>query len=330
MPDEKFVQGVRDVMGYQDYNTAGSVELKDIFDIMTSDNDADKASYQDGSKENFLPTKNFKISINPDQIIATKTLPEGKRDLIIPAMEWKYNKNYVTKTELAMIDVLAHNNWKRPVYFAITVPDDNYMGLGDFLYNEGFAYRLLPLKKAQLDSAAEKPELTNSDQMYTNLMTKFKWGNMKNASYLDPESLRMSYTMINHFNILAENLYKEGRTEEARKLLLKCMEVVPDKNHSLNFTIRKFYMADLLYKLKEPAKANELTLNTADYIEDQLNYMAAIAKTKENLNSREIQLGVYVMSELVKLAEKNGQAAVLKKLQDRMKVIESKFMAADR
>jgi hypothetical protein len=326
MPDEKFVQGVRDVMGYQDYNAEGAVELKDIFDIMTSDSDADKATYQDGSKENFLPTKNFKISIDPDQIIGSKTLPESKRDLITTSMEWKYNKNYVSKTELAMIDVLAHNNWKRPVYFAITVPDDNYIGLGDFLYNEGFAYRLLPLKKAQVDSAAEKPELTNTDQMYTNLMTKFKWGNMKNAGYLDPESLRMSYTMINHFNILAENLYKEGRTEEARKLLLKCMEVVPDKNHSLNFTIRKFYMADLLYKLKEPAKANELTLNTAAYIEDQLNYMAAIAKTKENLNSREIQLGVYVMSELVKLSEKNAQTAVLKKLQDRMKIIESKFL----
>ena len=330
MPDEKFVQGVRDVLGYQDYNAAGAVELKDLFDIMTSDNDADKATYQDGSKENFLPTKNFKISINPDQIIASKTLPESKRDLIVPTMEWKYNKNYVTKTELAMIDVLAHNNWKRPIYFAITVPDDNYMGLGDFLYNEGFAYRLLPLKKAQVDSASEKPELTNSDEMYTNLMTKFRWGNMKKAGYLDPESLRMSYTMINHFNILAENLYEEGRFEEARKLLLKCMEVVPDKNHSLNFTIRKFYMADLLYKLKEPSKANDLILNTAEYIEEQLNYMAAIAKTKENLNSREIQLGVYVMSEMVKLSEKNAQNTVNKKLKDRMKVIESKFMSADR
>lgn len=330
MPDEKFVQGVRDVLGYQDYNAAGAVEIKDLFDIMTSDNDADKATYQDGSKENFLPTKNFKISINPDQIIASKTLPESKRDLIVPTMEWKYNKNYVTKTELAMIDVLAHNNWKRPIYFAITVPDDNYMGLGDFLYNEGFAYRLLPLKKAQVDSTSEKAELTNSDEMYTNLMTKFRWGNMKKAGYLDPESLRMSYTMINHFNILAENLYKEGRFEEARKLLLKCMEVVPDKNHSLNFTIRKFYMADLLYKLKEPSKANDLILNTAEYIEEQLNYMAAIAKTKENLNSREIQLGVYVLSEMVKLSEKNAQTTVNKKLKDRMKVIESKFMSADR
>ena len=330
MPDEKYVQGVRDVMGYQDYNTAGAVELKDIFDIMTSDNDADKATYQDGSKENFLPTKNFKISINPDQIITSKTVSANKKDLIVPSMEWTFNKNYVTKTELALIDILAHNNWKRPIYFAITVPDDNYMGLGDYLYNEGFAYRLLPLKMAPLDATGEKAELTNTDQMYTNMMTKFKWGNMKNATYIDPESVRMSFTIINHFNILAENLYREGRTEEAKKALLRCMEVVPDKNHSLNFTIRKFYMADLLYKLKEPIKANEIVVNTAEYIEDQLNYLAAISKTKENLNTREVQLGVYVMTELVKLTAQNGDKELNKKLQDRLKIIESKFIGAER
>lgn len=330
MPDEKFVQGVRDVMGYQDYSTPGAVELKDIFDILTSDNDEDKATYQDGTKENFLPSKNFKITINPDQVIATKTLPASKRDQITPSIEWTYNKNYVTKTELAMIDVLAHNNWKRPVYFAITVPDDNYMGLGDYLYNEGFAYRLLPLKKAVADSSGEKPELTNTDEMYNNMMTKFKWGNMKNATYLDPESVRMSFTLVNHFNILAENLYKAGRYDEAKKALIKCLEVVPDRNHSLNFTIRKFYMTDLLYKLKETKQANDLAINTADYIEDQLNYLAAIAQTKENLNTREIQLGVYVMTELSKLSEKNGQTALNKQLESKIKSLESRFIGMDK
>jgi hypothetical protein len=328
MPDEKYVQGVRDVLGYQDYISEQSVELKDIFDILLSDNDADKASYQDGSKENFLPTKNFKITVDPNQIISSGTLPANKKDLIAPSIEWKYNKNYVTKTELALIDILAHNDWKRPIYFAITVPEDNYMGLGDYLYNEGFAYRLLPLNKIPVNPEGEKAELTNTNQMFQNMMTKFKWGNMKNATYLDPESVRMSFTIINHFNILAENLYREGRLNEAKQALLKCLEVVPDKNHSLNFTIRKFYMADLLYKLKEPKKANELVENTADYIEDQLNYISAIAQTKENLNSREIQLGVYVMTELAKLTELNNEKELNKKLQDRLKAIESKFVGA--
>lgn len=330
MPEEKFVQGVRDVMGYQDYQVKGAVELKNLFDILTSENDADKATYQDGSKENFLPSKNFKITIDPAEIIATQTVPANKQDQITPAMEWAYNKNYVTKTELALIDILSHNNWKRPIYFAVTVPSDNYIGLGDYLYNEGFAYRLLPLKKALPDTTEEKTELTNTDVMYNNMMNKFKWGNMKNATYLDPESVRMSFTIINHFNILAENLFRQGRLEEARKALLKCMEVVPDKNYSLNFTIRKLYMADLLYKLKEPKKANELIGSTAEYIEDQLNYLSAIAKTKENLNSREIQLGVYVMGELVKLTAQNDQTALNKQLQARYNAIESKFIGAIR
>jgi hypothetical protein len=328
MPDEKYVQGVRDVLGYQDYISDESVELKDIYDILLSDNDADKAAYQDGSKENFLPTKNFKITIDPNQIISSGTVPANKKDLIASSIEWKYNKNYVTKTELALIDILAHNDWKRPIYFAITVPEDNYMGLGDYLYNEGFAYRLLPLNKIPVNPEGEKAELTNTNQMFQNMMTKFKWGNMKNATYLDPESVRMSFTIINHFNILAENLYREGRLNEAKQALLKCLEVVPDKNHSLNFTIRKFYMADLLYKLKEPKKANELVSNTADYIEDQLNYISAIAQTKENLNTRDIQLGVYVMTELAKLTEQNNEKELNKKLQDRLKAIESKFVGA--
>jgi hypothetical protein len=330
MADEKYVQGIRDVMGYQDYISDQSVELKDIYDILLSDNDEDKATYQDGSKENFLPTKNFKITIDSAQIISTGTVPASKKDLIAKSIEWKYNKNYVTKTELALIDILAHNNWKRPIYFAITVPEDNYMGLGDYMYNEGFAYRLLPLNKIPVDPESEKAELTNTDEMFNNMMTKFKWGNMKNASYLDPESVRMSFTIINHFNILAENLYREGRYKEAKQALLKCLEVVPDKNHSLNFTIRKFYMAEMLYKLKEAKKANELVENTAEYIEDQLNYISAVAQTKENLNTREVQLGVYVMTELAKLTEQNNEQELNKKIQDRLKAIESKFIGASR
>ena len=327
MADEKFVQGVRDVMGYQDYQVAGAVELKNLFDILTSEEDADKATYQDGSKENFLPTKNFKITVDPVQVAASNTIPQEYKELLAPSINWTYNKNYVTKTELALIDILAHNDWKRPIYFAITVPSDNYMGLDNYLYNEGFAYRLLPLQPQVADSAAtEKPELTNTDAMYNNMMTKFKWGNMKNASYLDPESLRMSFTIINHFNILAENLFKQGKIEEARKALLKCIEVVPDNNYSLNFTIRKFYMAELLYKVKEPAKANELILNTANYIEEQLQYLAAIAQTKENLNAREMQLGMYVISEMVKLTALNGQTDLNKKLQARYSAMDSKFM----
>ena len=330
MTNPKFVQGVRDVLYYDPnyFQIQGAAELKNVFDVLISDNPNDQApsKYEEGVTENFLPTKNLKITVDPQQVLSTNTVSATKKDQIAPVVEWTYNKNYVTKTELAMLDILAHNNWKRPIYFAITVPSDNYIGLDNYLYNEGFAYRLLPLQKAAVDSTQQQPELANTDAMYDHMMNKFRWGNLKTASYLDPESVRMVAVLLNNFNILAESLYKEGRIEEAKKALDKSLSVVPERNFSLNFTIRKFYMADLLYKLKETEKANKLVESTTDYILSQLNYLHAISKTKENLGSQEIQLGMSILNEFVKATAENGQTALNKKVEGKYKVLESKFV----
>ncbi len=327
MSDDKYVQGVRDVIRYSDqYKMTGNVELKNLFDLLVSDNDGDKVTYQDGTKENFLPTKNLKITINPNDIIATKTVDASLKDSIATEMDFTYNKNYVTKTELAMFDILAHNNWKRPIYFAVTVPSSNYVGLDKYLYNEGFAYRLLPLKPAATDSTKQQEEPINLQPMYTNMVNKFAWGNIKHASYLDPESTRMIGIIIKSFNQLADNLIKAGRIDDAKKALQKSLDVVPDQNYSLYFTLHRYYTADLLYKVKETAKANALVQNTANYIDDELNYLYSIATNKENLNSNDIQLGMSVLNELIKSTGQYGQTALNTKLKNDFKVMEAKLM----
>lgn len=350
MPNDKFVQGVRDVMGFQDYHFAGYTELKDIFDIMTSDNPRDKIPYADGSEENFLPTKNLKISIDPQEIFATNTLPQPQSNKMLPgikaasdknvisevaqasnakiapAVEWTYNKGYVSKVELALFDILAHNKWKRPIYFAITVPSDNYIGLDKYLYNEGFAYRLLPLKNEIPDSVWRRSDLTNSQVMYHNMMTKFKWGNIKNARYLDPESMRMVYTIINNFNILGENLYREGDYEKARKALKRCLEITPDKIYSLNFSIRRYAMAELLYKLGEANDANGVIESTAEYVESQLEYLYSVAKDDPDSQARDIQIGFSILKNLVDLTAENHQTALNQKLNKSFQSIKAKFM----
>ncbi|WP_423148902.1 DUF2723 domain-containing protein [Rubrolithibacter danxiaensis] len=326
MPNAKFVQGVRDVLRYSDYQLNGSVELKSIFDILTSDNDNDKVTMQDGSKENFLPTKNFKLTVDPEQVISTNTVAPTLKDSITPVMEWKYNKNYVSKTELAMIDILAHNNWQRPIYFAVTVPNSNFIGLDKYLYNEGFAYRLLPLKTNPADSTDQEQKL-NADVMYNNMMNKFRWGNMKNASYLDPESTRMISIILKSFNQLSEELALKGDKEKARKALLKSIEVVPDKNYSFYSVLYRYYTVDQLYKLGEAAKANNLATQTAGFIAAELTYMGDIIQSVENINSNEIQLGMTVLNELAKTAEENKQTAVATNIKNKLQGLQSRFGA---
>ncbi|WP_207428162.1 DUF2723 domain-containing protein [Pedobacter sp. SYSU D00535] len=332
MPNEKFVQGVRDVIRYYDYKIEGAVELKTLFEVITSDNDNDKVPMQDGSKENILPTKNFKLTVNPQRVLATNTVRPELRDSIAASLEWTYNKNYITKSELAMLDILAHNNWERPIYFAVTVPSDNYIGLQKYLYNEGFAYRLLPLKPANqvadsTNARQEQQELINTPAMYNNVMNKFVWGNMKNASYLDPESTRMIATIIKSFNILAEKLLAEGKTEEAKKVLQKAQEVIPEQNYLFYYILHKYYTADLLYKVNEPAKANKLMESLASYIERELNYVHQISTgIRPNLSTNDVQLGISVLNEMIKTAEANKQPAVASSLRNKFQALESKFL----
>ncbi|MXV13825.1 protein O-mannosyl-transferase family [Hufsiella ginkgonis] len=329
MSNDKFVQGVRDVIRYNDYQIPGSVELKSVFDILVSDNPNDMVTdqYDDaGAKANILPTKHFKITNNPDEVIATKTVDARMRDSIATSMEWTYNKNYVAKQDLAMFDILAHNNWKRPVYFAVTVPASNYNGLDKYLYNEGFAYRLLPLKNTTPDSLARDDDKINANAMYNNMVNKFVWGNMRGAKYLDPESTRMIGIIIKSFNQLAQKLLEEGKVEEARKTVQKSLDVVPDKNYSLYFTLHRYYTADLLYKLKETEKANKLVKNTAAYITRELDYLHSLSQGQENLSGNDIQLGMSVLNELIKITGENKQTALNKELETTFKGFESSFM----
>jgi hypothetical protein len=320
MPNQKFVQGVRDVIRYFDYKVEGAVELKSIFDVLTSDEETDKVAMQDGSKDNILPTKNFKITVDPSQLAGTGIVTPSNAGNIAPAVEWTYNKDYVTKAELAMFDILAHNNWKRPIYFAVTVPADNYIGLQKYLYNEGFAYRLMPLKPA--DSVDRDNDVLNTQAMYNNLMNKFQWNNLRDAPYLDPESTRMIAIVMKSFNQLAEKLISEGKKAEAHKVMLKALEVVPEKNHMFYFILHRYYTADLLYQVNETQKANKLVEKTAEYILAELNYLLALSNQAQ---SNDLQLGASVFNELIKVTETHKQTALNAKLKNQFKALESRL-----
>jgi tetratricopeptide (TPR) repeat protein len=134
--------------------------------------------------------------------------------------------------------------------------------------------------------------------------------------------------IIKSFNQLAETLLKEGKKEEARKTLLKLEEVVPEHNHIFYNVIHRFYTADLLYQVAEVQRANKLVEQTADYLNKELNYLGELSQNGDNLSSREIQIGVSVLNELIKTTEKHNQRALNTKLKNQVKALESKLMGA--
>ncbi|MEO6149828.1 MAG: DUF2723 domain-containing protein [Mucilaginibacter sp.] len=324
MPNEKFAAGIRDVIYYNDSNIPGSVDVKEVFDFITSDDPRAQAEMQSGGKTNYLPTKNFKITVDRDAVIKSGTIPADKINRVATSVEWKYPNNYVTKDNLALLDILAHNNWKRPVYFAVTVGSENMMGLDRYMYNEGFAYHLLPLTP---DTTATPLESTNSIKMYNTLMTKFKYGNMKNAGYLDHESLTMFYPLMTRLYMnLADNLIKEGHNDMAKKLVKKYDEVMPGIIPVQEVAVRKYYLLESAYRLGDTQVGNKIANQLDDYLVNMLTYTnLMIQDGKMSADNRDVQLSMSLLNGLVSMTKDFHQTALHQKFSAQMKDFESKF-----
>lgn len=323
MKPSQYVQGVRDVMYYQDYKIAGAVELSNILAILLSENPEDKLPLQDGSRENFIPTKHFKLTVNKADVIKNKIVNATDSSKIASSLEWSFNKNYVTKGTLAFFDILVHNNWERPIYFASTVPSDQYNGLDNYLYNEGLALRLLPLKA---DTSANKTELVNTPVLYKNIMNKFVWGNVKHAKYLDPQSADDISIFTNVFNNTITGLIREGRAEDAKKVVNRYFEVMPEKFYGMRSMMGAYFLAENLYLLGDIKRANALIEKSSAYIQKELTYLADVSESKGRfVGGQNVQLGLSFLNQMSKTATDNQQIKLSEKLNQQFQGLEGRF-----
>ncbi|WP_316796154.1 DUF2723 domain-containing protein [Pedobacter agri] len=312
---EQYVAGTRDVMYYQDYKIAQSVELKDILDVLLSDNDEDKATMSDGSKYNILPTKNLKLTVNPKQVLDTGTVPLEDAGKIAGAMEWTYAGNYVSKGTLALFDILTHNNWERPIYFTSAMPTDQYIGLDKYLYTEGLNKRLLPLKPDSVE--ADRIELINPKPMFNNLMRVYSYGNIKKANHLDRQSADDVTYVSNMFSGLLTKLIDEGKIGQGKELVDKYFQVIPNKFYTVRQVMSTFYVTESLYRLNDLNRANAMINKSADHINKELTYLADVSESKNQLASEQnVRIYLTYLAQMVRLTETFKQKELSKKLEN--------------
>ncbi|MDR6944515.1 glycosyltransferase family 117 protein [Mucilaginibacter pocheonensis] len=298
MPFDKYKKGVRDVIAYNDAGITGSVDLKDVFDFITSDDSRTKVQYQNGETMNYLPTKNFKMTVDPNQVVKNGVVTPGQKNMLTTTMEWKYPGNYMFKDNLAIMDVLAHNNWKRPVCFSLGFSPSSMGGLQSYMYKEGFIYHLIPFKA---DTSIENQlGKVNSLVMYNNVMHKFKYGNFKHARYLDPISRDEFYPFIETtFHDLAQGLIKDGRNDLALNALHKFDKEMPNINPNIDTAHRKLLLAQVAYKLNDKELANRYVTGIGNYLNDQLTYNYFLLQNKpEALDVNQLQYQLYVLNGL--------------------------------
>jgi len=288
---EKIKDGVRDVIYYNDYKVPGYVDVQNLLEIMLSDDPQNKVQLQSGDWANVLPTKNMQLVVDKNAVIANKVVPKEWEDAIVDTMQWTYSSNIVSRADLSIMAILANNNWKRPVYFTTTTPEENFIGLDKFLVGEGFAMRLMPVALA--NEGENAGPITDVEGTYNNIINKFKWGNIAHSNYLDPDSYR--YTSMyagTIFGETAQNLLAIGKNAEAKILVNNAYENLPKKTYLMSEVFSYTSLIDAMYKTGEVEKANEITKRNLAFLRENMAYYMAIAESKPNLEMRNMRFGL--------------------------------------
>ncbi len=320
-------QGTRDYVPiYKNPNmgidTGKFYNIKDLIKFVASENPDDKVEMQSGQLFSYLPTNKVFIPVDSAQVVSDGTVPKELAYGVSKGITWNIKKNYILKNDLVIFDILASNNWKRPVYFAVTVGDDAYMNLEPYFQLEGLAYRLIPARFPQpMDGQSGR---VNTDLMYKNVMEKFVWGGMdKNTIYMDENNIRMTMNLRNNFARLADQLMTEGKKEKAVKALDKCMEVMPEKIIAYNFFMMP--VAEAYYKAGEIEKANKLVKRLAEIYKGDLDYYFSLRPALSATIDTEKQQAMSVISRLLMMTKNYKQDALSKDLEKDFAKLQSQY-----
>lgn len=93
------------------------LELKEAIDFIRSEDPRTKYDLGDGHLVDYLPNNRFALPVNKDNAIASGIVKESDRDLMVDTIYLELPKRTIDKSEMMLLDMLAHFDWKRPIHF---------------------------------------------------------------------------------------------------------------------------------------------------------------------------------------------------------------------
>ena len=151
-------------------------------------------------------------------------------------------KSWLTKDDLAVLDIIGSNIWERPIYFATTCQNSKLLGMNDYMQFEGLALRVVPVKtKSDKSLSIYGSGRVATDKVYDNIMNKFAWGNFDKADTYINDSYAaaiQAHRMI--MSRTAEELLSKRDIQKAVALTDKYFEAFPHFNFPYDASIVPF------------------------------------------------------------------------------------------
>ena len=290
---DKYKYGSRDFLFFQK-TRKDTINIKDWMDFVANDSKKTQVELESRQWVNTFPTKVIKIPVDKEAVLQNGIVDPKDADKIVPNIYITLKGDVIYKNRLLMLDVIANNNWERPIYFSGgAFGDDDYIWMKEFLQLEGVLYKLVPIRTPLDKNNPYEMGRIDGDKMY-NIVMNWKWGNSgDSAIYHDVETRRNGITYRSTLSRLANVLIEEGQNDKAENVLDLAMEKMPVDYFEFYSLLEPFIL--YYYQINKVEKARAVYQSVVRHYQEHLFFYSKLSYNKQEAIGDEIfsDLGRY-------------------------------------
>ncbi len=280
--------------------------LNDFLKFLKSRNPESSLKLRNGHTIQSYPTNKVRIPIDKAGVLKNGIVSGKYADSIVPYIDVDIKGGALYKNRLIMLDIIAQNNWKRPVYFTGgSFGDDDYLWMKDYLQLDGMVFKLVPIR-TPVDKEAAPLDMgqIDSDKMY-DIVMKWDWGNGGSPNiYHDPETRKNCISYRANLSRLADQLIKDGKRQKALDVLNLGMKEMPFEYYGYYSLLEDF--AKYYYRAGDAAKARDLLHKLIGKYQQNLTYYKTLKSSDQTFMYWDIVSDIERYRSLILLMKQEG------------------------
>lgn len=285
---DQYKFGTRDYIMRREI-TKDTLMIKDFMNFVSSDDPRYKLKYilqREGEdlsyypsnllNSNYFPTSHIRVPVDKASVLEHGIVKPKDADKILPYLDVEIKGGALYKNRLLMLDIVANNNWERPIYFTGgAFGDDDYIWMKDYLQLDGLCYKLVPIKTPVDRANPFDMGRVDSELMYEKVMA-WDWGNSGNENvYHDTESRKNGITYRGNLARLVEQLINEEEYDKAEKVADLAMEKMPVDIFGY-YTLLEPYIS-AYYEVDKVEKGRDLFKKVSKKYQESLTYYSGLS-----------------------------------------------------
>ena len=288
-----------------------AASLPDLFEFFK---DSTTRINWNGKLKHYMPTTKFSIPIDTLMIKNNGLVAKEFNASYTDKIEWDYTKNFYGLNEIVLLNVITNNIHNRPICFANNGKNDHYLGLENYLIQNGMVEQLAPIQRKD---TLLNPKIVNTKMMYPYLMDTLQFNGLNDETkFLNYENRAYVKDILRrNYYFLAQALLEEGKTEQAITVLDKSISLFPNK--TIAYKQYAYALGKLYFRAGLPEKGSEICTLAMNNIWGELKWMTSFNPPNPIINARHAEKLKNMYLQM--LAQFPGDEKTLKFNEDRFK-----------